>query len=427
MVPLLFGSLAVMLLGSTPIFLALGLSTLLALVLASPLEPTIVVQRLFGGIDKFALMSMPFFILAANIMSTGGIADRILRWVQLFAGRLRGGAALTTELACMFFGALSGSSPATVAAIGRMMYPELRKRAYDEDFSLGLVAASGSVALIIPPSITLIVYGAATGTSVGALFIGGIGAGIIYGLIFLGYCYYYAVKHNLPRGERSSFREIIQVTKEAIWALGVPVIILGGIYAGVFTPTEAAGISVVYAIFVSMFIYKELTWRQLLDICKSSAKTIAEIMVLVACASTFGWLLTIGQIPQMVAASMLQIGSSPVVFLLMVNIILLIAGMFIEGTAAITILVPILFPLAMEMGINPVHLGVLIISNLAVGMFTPPFGLNLFVGSQVCEVSVVKVMRGAMPFIFVSFIALAIITYMPNITLFLPRLVYGGV
>ncbi|NLJ33385.1 MAG: TRAP transporter large permease [Firmicutes bacterium] len=416
-----------MLLGATPIFLALGLSTLLALVLASPLEPTIVVQRLFGGIDKFALMSMPFFVLAANIMSAGGIADRILRWVRLFAGRLRGGDAFTTELACMFFGALSGSSPATVAGIGGMMYPVLRENNYGEDFSLGLVAASGSVALIIPPSITLIVYGAATGTSVGALFIGGIGAGIMYGLVFLAYCYYYAVKNKLPRGPKPSFREIVAVTKEAIWALGVPIIILGGIYAGVFTPTEAAGVSVVYAIFVSMFIYKELTWKQLLDICKSSAKTIGEIMVLVACAATFGWLLTIGQIPQKVATSMLQYSSSPGIFLLMVNIILLIAGMFIEGTAAITILVPILYPLSVQMGINPVHLGVLIISNLSVGMFTPPFGLNLFVGSQVCDASVVSVIRGVMPFILISLIALAIITYFPGITLFLPRMVYGGV
>lgn len=344
MVPLLFGSLALMLLGATPIFLALGLSTLLVLIFASPLQPTIMVQRLFGGIDKFALMSMPFFILAANIMGAGGIADRILKWVQLFTGRMRGGAALTTELACMFFGALSGSSPATVAAIGGLMHPVLKKEKYGEGFSIGLITASGSVALIIPPSLTLIVYGAATGTSVGALFIGGIGAGIVYGLAFLVYCHYYAVKNNLPRGEKAGWREIVQVTKEAIWALGVPIIILGGIYAGVFTPTEAAGVSVVYAIFVSMFVYRELTWKQLLDICLVSAQTIAEVMVLVACASAFGWVLTIGEIPQKLAASILQFGSSPTAFLFIVNIILLIAGMFIDGTAAITILVPLFYP-----------------------------------------------------------------------------------
>ncbi|NLG87218.1 MAG: TRAP transporter large permease subunit [Firmicutes bacterium] len=427
MVPLLFGSLAVMLLGATPIFLALGLSTLLALIFASPLPPAIMVQRLFGGIDKFALMSMPFFILAANIMGAGGIADRILKWVQLFTGRMRGGAALTTELACMFFGALSGSSPATVAAIGGIMYPELKRDKYGEGFSIGLIAASGSVALIIPPSLTLIVYGAATGTSVGALFIGGIGAGIIYGLAFLIYCYLYAVKHDLPRGEKSSFREIIQVTKEAIWALGIPIIILGGIYAGVFTPTEAAGVSVVYAIFVSMFIYKELTWKQLLAICLSSAQTIAEVMVLVACASAFGWLITMGEIPQKLASSILSFGSSPAMFLFIVNVILLIAGMFIDGTAAITILVPLIYPLAVKLGINPVHLGVITIANLAIGMFTPPFGLNLFVGSQACEVSVVKVIQGVMPFIAISLIALILITYIPSISLFLPRMVYGGV
>ncbi len=425
--PALFATLAAFLFGSVPIFVALGLSTLLVLMFIVAPAPEIMIQRLFGGIDRFALMSMPFFILAANIMREGGLADRILEWTRAIVGSLRGGVALTTELACMFFGALSGSSPATVVAIGTIMYPELIAKKYGKAFATGLITASGSVALVIPPSITLIVYGATTGTSVGALFIGGIGAGVVYGLFFLAYCLYYARKHQLPGGEPTSPARIWRTTVEAIWALGVPIIILGGIYAGVFTPTEAAGISVVYALFVSMVIYREMTLSQLYEVCVTSAITIAQILVLVSCAAAFGWLLTVGQVPQQLAAAVLGISESPLFFLLVVNIIFLVAGMFVDGTAAIIILAPLVFPLSAQMGINPVHLGVLMVTNLAIGMFTPPFGLNLFVGSAVTKLSVVRVIPGVLPFIVVSLVALAVITYLPEVTLFLPRLVYGGV
>lgn len=425
--PTLFATLAVFLFGSVPIFVALGLSTLLVLMFIVAPAPEIMIQRLFGGIDRFALMSMPFFILAANIMRVGGLADRILEWTRALVGSLRGGVALTTELACMFFGALSGSSPATVVAIGTIMYPELIDKKYGKAFATGLITASGSVALVIPPSITLIVYGATTGTSVGALFIGGIGAGVVYGLFFLAYCLYYARRHQLPGGEPTSPARIWRATVEAIWALGVPIIILGGIYAGVFTPTEAAGISVVYALFVSMVIYREMTVSQLYEVCVTSAVTIAQILVLVSCAAAFGWLLTVGQVPQQLAAAVLGISESPLFFLLVVNIIFLVAGMFVDGTAAIIILAPLVFPLSAQMGINPVHLGVLMVTNLAIGMFTPPFGLNLFVGSAVARLSVVRVIPGVLPFIVVSLVALAVITYLPEVTLFLPRLVYGGV
>ena len=415
-----------MLLASVPIFVALGLSTLLILMFASPVPPTVIVQRAFAGLDRFALIAMPLFILAANIMQTGGIADRILRWTRVLVGSLRGGTALTTQAATMFFGALSGSSPATVVAIGTIMYPELLAKKYSRAFSIGLITASGSVALIIPPSITLIVYGAATGTSVGALFLGGITAGALYGLVFIGYCLLYAYRNDVPRGEKSTLRDILIATKDASWALGVPIIILGGIYAGVFTPTEAAGVSVVYAALISIVIYREMSWGQLYDICLRSAVTIAQLMVLVSFASAFGWLLTISRVPQSLAAAVLDVSSSPIFFLLVVNILFLIAGMFIDGTAAIMIMAPMVYPLAIQLGIDPVHLGIIMITNLAIGMFTPPFGLNLFIGSDVAKLSVTNVIPGVLPFIIISLIALGLVTYLPDVSLYLPRLVYGG-
>lgn len=282
MITALFVALVVLLLLGVPVFAALGLSSLIAIVGFSNYPIMIVVQRMVGGVDKFSLMAIPFFILAANVMKTGGIANRILDWAQTLVGHLRGGMAITTEVACMFFGAVSGSSPATVLAIGGLTYPKMVEKDYPTGFSTGLITASGSVALLIPPSISAIVYGSVTGASVGALFMAGFGAGIIYGLCFLLYCYWYARKHDIPLAPRTTAREKIKATKNAAWALGVPVIIIGGIYAGIFTPTEAAGVSAVYAIFVSLVIYRDMTVRDLLKCCVASAGTTAQVMILLA-------------------------------------------------------------------------------------------------------------------------------------------------
>ncbi|WZL71939.1 TRAP transporter large permease subunit [Clostridiaceae bacterium 35-E11] len=413
-----------LLLGSVPIFVALNFAVLLTMMFFTNMDPMIMIQKAFGGVDKFALMSMPFFIFAANVMDTGGLSTRILKWTRSLVGSVRGGLGYTTELACMFFGALSGSSPATVIAMGKILYPELVRQKYPKGFALGLITSSGSVALLIPPSITLIIYATATGTSVGELFMAGIGAGIVYGLATMLYVFYYARKHQLPVDEKSTFKEIAENTKEAAWSLAVPIIILGGIYFGIFTPTESAGISAIYAIIVGMFIYKEIDLKGLYDVCVRSAITCAQVLVLVAAAQAFGWFLTVARVPQTLTAGIMQNINSPIVFLLIVNIVLLIVGMFMEGIAAIIILAPLFFPIAAQMGINPVHLGIIMVTNLSIGNFTPPFGLNLFVANSVTNVPIAKIVPAVMVFVFVSVAALMAITYIPDISLLLPRLIY---
>lgn len=413
-----------LLLGSVPIFVALNFAVLLTMMFFTNMDPMIMIQKAFGGVDKFALMSMPFFIFAANIMDTGGLSTRILKWTRSLVGSVRGGLGYTTELACMFFGALSGSSPATVIAMGKILYPELVRQKYPKGFALGLITSSGSVALLIPPSITLIIYATATGTSVGELFMAGIGAGIVYGLATMLYVFFYARKHKLPVDEKSTFKEIAENTKEAAWSLAVPIIILGGIYFGIFTPTEAAGISAIYAIIVGMFIYKEIDLKGLYDVCVRSAITCAQVLVLVAAAQAFGWFLTVARVPQTITTGIMQNIHSPIVFLLIVNVILLIVGMFMEGIAAIIILAPLFFPIATQMGINPVHLGIIMVTNLSIGNFTPPFGLNLFVANSVTNVPIAKIVPAVMVFVFVSVVALLAITYIPDISLLLPRMIY---
>lgn len=425
MILALFIILFILLLSSTPVFVALSFASLIIFVFFSDLSLTIVVQRMFGGIDKFAIMAVPFFIFGANVMKVGGIARRILDCAHVLVGRARGGLALTTELACMFFGAVSGSSPATVVAIGSIMYPALVEKKYSPQFSAGLVTASGSVALLIPPSISAIIYGAVTGVSVGALFMAGLGAGIVYGIMYLVYCYYYARKNNIPTDKAYSWPEMWKALKESSWALGIPIIIMGGIYLGVFTPTEASGIAAAYAIFVSMVIYKELDWRGLYQAAVQSAVSTAQVMVLLAGASVFGWLLTVGQIPQDLTKMVIESNSSPVMFLLGINVILILAGMFIDGSSAIVILAPLVYPIAMQLGIDPVHLGVIMVANAAIGMFTPPFGLNLFVATSTTGLPILNIMKAVMPFVAISILVLGLITYLPDISLLLPRMVYG--
>lgn len=419
MISLLLILIIILLFASTPIFVALGLSSFLAVTLLSDIEPMILIQRLFGGLDQFALMALPFFILAANIMDVGGLSKRILRWSSALVGHITGGVAMTTQVSSMFFGALSGSSPATVIAIGKIMYPELLRKKYDEKFSSGLLASAGAISLIIPPSITLIIFGSVTGVSVGSLFIAGIGAGVIYGLSSIIYIYYYAKKNKLPKDKRASGKEILDATLKAFWALLIPVIILGGIYSGIFTPTEAAGVSAVYALFVSAVIYKEMTWKSFYQTLVDSAITTGQVLVLVAAAQLLGWILTRGGVPQQIASFITENIDSTIVFLLLLNIVLLVLGMFMEGVAAITILAPLIFPTAMSMDIDPVHLGVIMIANLAIGMYTPPFGINIFVTQTITKLNMVQMLPGLLRFFAVNMVALIVITYFPESSLFL--------
>ncbi len=408
-----------------PIWVSLMFPSLIVALADLQLPAESVFQRLFGGMNIFALMAMPFFILAANLMITGGIARRLIAWALALVGHVRGGLGAATQVSCMAFGAVSGSSPATVAAIGKLMYPSMVEHHYPSSFNLGLISTSAAVALLIPPSITMIVYGAVTGVSIGALFIGGIMAGLVYGLIQLGYCLWYAHKANLPMEGRFTLRRFGQATRDAGWAMGVPVLIVGGIYGGVFTPTEAAGVSAVYAMLIGLFIYREMDFKALYRTCLDSAVISAEVMILTGAGGVLGWVMTLMGAPQLVAELVFSISDQPWVFLLIVNVLLLVLGCFVDGAPAVVLAAPLLFPIAMQVGVDPVHFGIIMTANIAIGMFTPPFGLNLLVASDVTGKSVVDILPGCVPFFLVSLIGLAVITYIPEISLWLPRLAYG--
>lgn len=422
MITALIALIIIFLLSSVPIYVSLGLASFIAVLFFSDIQPMLLIQRLFAGLDQFALMALPLFILAANIMDGGGLSRRILRFARALVGHLSGGVAMTTQVSSMFFGALSGSGPATVIAIGKIMYPELLRGGYSKSFSGGLLASAGAVSLIIPPSITLIIYGSVTGVSVGSLFIAGIGAGLVMGLSSILYIYIYAKKHNIPRDKKASKKELWETMRKAGWALLIPIIILGGIYSGMFTPTEAAGVSAVYALAISFFVYKEMTFKKFYQICVESAITTAQVLVLVAAAQILGWLLTRGQVPQMIATFIAENISTPILFLLFFNILLLVLGMFIEGVAAIIVVAPLVFSAALALGIDPVHLGIIMIANLAIGMYTPPFGLNIFVTQTITNTNMKQMLPGLLTFLGFNILALLMITYVPDVSLFLLKI-----
>ena len=420
MAMVLFATLFIFLFLSAPIYVALTASSLITMFIFGDYSLSAVMQRIFGGMDKFALMSLPFYVLAADIMTVGGMSKKIVDFVNVAMGSFRGSLAIVTQGASMFFGALSGSSPATVVAIGSMMYPRLTNEAeggYSKRFAAGLITSSGAVAILIPPSITFIIYGATTGVSIAALFAGGLGAGLVVGGLIMLYSYYYALNHHVVVGQKVTSAELIKVTKDASWSLGVPVIIVGGISAGIFTPTEAAGFSVVYALFVCVFIYKELPLSKLLMAMKTSAVTIGQLMMLLGTAGLFGWVLTVSFFPQILAELLTTTITSKYTMLFIVNIMFLIAGMFVDGGAAIMILAPLIFLPMVKLGVDPVHLGVVLVTNLSIGMFTPPFGLNLFVARSVTGLSLGEIYRSVLPFIVISIIALIIITYIPAVSM----------
>jgi C4-dicarboxylate transporter DctM subunit len=411
---------------ATPIFVVLSLSTLGAFWLHSAIPLETIVQRLFAGLDKFALMAIPFFILAANVMSAGGMSRRIIAVANALVGPLPGGLAMATVVACMFFGAISGSAPATVVAMGGLLYPALVKAGYEPRFAIALIVASGSIALIIPPSITMIVYGAVTGASVGALFVSGFGAGSVYGLAFMGYSYYYAWRNRIPPLPRPPWREVRAILADAKWGLGMPILIIGGIYGGIFTPTEAAAVSAVYAIMVALLIYREMSLTEFWAVVVQSAGSTAQVMILLAGASVFAYILTAQRVTVILTEAIVKLGASQVMVLMLMNVALLVAGMLIDGASIILILAPLLLPVAAKVGVDPLHLGIIMVVNTAIGMFTPPFGLNLFVAPAVDEQwTMTRLIPAILPFVWVSLIPLLAITYVPQISLWLPRLIYG--
>ncbi len=407
-------------------FLVLGVPTLaIKQVFYGQLPDLVLVQKLVGGIDHTTLLAIPFFIFAAELMSSGQIAKRLVGLVRSLTGHLRGGIGHTTIGGSMAFGSVSGSAPATVAALGRMVYPELRKSGFSEKFSLGLIVSSAETALLIPPSITFIVYGWMTGTSIARLFVGGLTIGIVLGLAFAVLVMWRARADNISGSRKTSWAERGQALQEAGWALGLPVIILGGIYSGVFTPTEAAAVSVVYAILVEALIYRNLNFSRLVVITERSAISTAIIFVLLAFGGLLSYFITLAQVPTAIGDFLVNIDAGVIEFLIIVNICFLIAGMFIDPNSALLILVPPLFPVATALGIDPVHFGMIVTLNICIGMITPPFGLDIFVASSTLERPVVEIVKGVWPFIVANLVVLGIVTYVPEISLFLPRLIFG--
>lgn len=419
-------SLAAMLAIGTPIFVSLCGSVAASFMLFSDMDLVIILQRMFAGINKFSLMSIPLFVLAANLMGEGGISKRIINLANSFVGHIPGGLGMTAIVASLFFGAISGSSPATVVAIGALIYPALRSKGYSVSYSAGVITAAGSLGIIIPPSVNMIVYGTVTGASVGTLFMAGFGAGVVYALMFMIYTFIYAMRHpEIIREKKTTWKERGYAIKESLWGMGVPIIILGGIYGGIFTPTEAAAVAAVYSMVVSLLVYREIDIKDFIDCVRKSAVTTIQVMILLAAASVFAWILTSEGITVAIANAVVSVSSQKEVILLLMNIVLLVAGMFLDGASITTILGPLFLPIAQQAGIDIIHLGIIMVVNSAIGMFTAPFGLNLFVASSITKEPMLKVAKGAIPFVIMSLIALLIVTYIPEVSLWLPRQIYG--
>jgi C4-dicarboxylate transporter DctM subunit len=381
-----------------------------------------IVQKILGGIDHTTLLAIPFFIFAANLMGSGQIAQHLVGVVRAMIGHTVGGMGHTVVGGSMAFGSVSGSAPATVAAMGRMVYPEMRKGGFSERFSLGLLVASAETSILIPPSITLIIYGWMTGTSISRLFAGGLCVGLLLGFIFSLYVAYEARRAGVEVTAKAKWAERWKAISAAKWALGMPVIILGGIYSGIVTPTEAAAASVVYAIIVEAFIYRTLNLSDICKVTEKSAVATSIIFVLLAMGGLLSFFITLAQVPGHITDFMSAIEAGPITFLIIVNVVFFIAGMFIDPNSALLILVPPLFPVATAMGIDPVHFGMIVTLNIGLGMITPPFGLDIFVAASTLNKPVMSVILGVWPFVLVNIAALLIVTYVPSVSLFVPNL-----
>ncbi|MBO0588560.1 TRAP transporter large permease [Sporosarcina sp. E16_8] len=417
---ILFGSFAVLLFLSVPIGISIGLATLITIFFTGTLPVEFLAKELVTSVDSFPLMAVPFFILAGEIMGKGGISERLFNVANAIVGNKTGGFAIATIITCMFFAAISGSGPATVAAIGGIMIPAMVRNGYDIKFATAIVASAGSIGVIIPPSIPMVIYGVVGNASIGDLFIAGIVPGILVGLSMIIYAYIYS-KKNGYRGmdEPTSLKKIGVAFWDAKWALLIPVIILGGIYGGFFTPTEAAVIAVVYGLFASMVLYRELSIKDLPKVMVDSALTTATVLIIVGTATAFGRFLTIEQVPTKVAQALMKVSDEPIIIIMLIMALLLVVGMFMDTLAAIIILTPILLPIAVQIGYDPIHFGILMVVNLAIGFITPPLGVNLFVASGISGLSLESLSRAVLPFIFAMLFTLMLITFIPQLSMFL--------
>lgn len=459
---LLFSMVVGLLLIGVPIAVALGMSSVLFLLWFSDSSLASVAQTLFGAFEgHYTLLAIPFFILASSFMTTGGVAQRIIRFSIACVGHLPGGLAIAGVFACMLFAALSGSSPATVVAIGTIVIGGMRQVGYSKDFAAGVICNAGTLGILIPPSIVMVVYAASVEVSVGRMFLAGVIPGLLAGFMLMTAIYVMAKIKNLPKGEWQGWGEILASGREAGWGLFLIVIILGGIYGGIFTPTEAAAVAAVYAFFIASFVYKDMgplaenkprslsaasvaeapgnnsLWRKpwvlvTAFVHRDTQRTLLEagkltvtLLFVIANALILKHVLTDEQVPQHIASAMLSAGFGPVVFLIVVNVILLVGGQFMEPSGLLVIVAPLVFPIAIELGIDPIHLGIIMVVNMEIGMITPPVGLNLFVTSGVAVMPMMRVVRAALPFLGVLFVFLILVTYVPWISTFLPNTFMG--
>lgn len=417
---ILFGSFFILIAIGVPIGISLGASAILAILYGLKVPLVIVSQTMFNGINSFPLMAIPFFILAGNLMGEGGISKKLVNFVNLFFSRFRGGLAMVAIGASMIFAAISGSCPATTAAIGGVMAPEMEKNGYDKAFTAATVAAAGTVGQVIPPSIPMVTYSVLAGTSVSTLFLCGVGPGILMGLCMMIVAYSYAVKHNVPLVKtKITLKQLVSTVLDSLWALIMPAIILGGIYSGIFTPTEAGAVAAIYGLFVGLFVYKELKLKDLPKVLCNTAVSAAVIMIIMATVITFSYVLTREQIPQKIAEFLLSITTNKYVLLFLFNIIVLIAGCFMQSSAAIALLTPMLLPVLTSVGVSPYLVGIVFIVNMAVGMITPPVGSCLFVACNIADIDFETLVKAIVPYIIVLVAALFVVTYVEPISLFL--------
>ncbi|WP_059104351.1 TRAP transporter large permease [Shouchella shacheensis] len=419
---LLFVLLFLLFIIGVPIAFSLGLASALTVYLGDMTHLVVIIQQTFNAINSFPLMAIPFFILAGYLMQHGGISQRLVDFSDTLVGNMSGGLAMVAILTSLFFSAISGSGAATTAAIGSILIPAMAKKGYDIKFAAATHSAAGSLGVILPPSIPLILFGVAAGVSIGDMFLAAILPGILVAFSFLVYAYVYSRNKNYVGTEKSSIKDIFVAARKAILAILMPLIVLGGIYGGIFTPTEAAVVAVVYAFIVGTLVYRAISLSKVMEIFKDSAVMSANILIIIGTAGLFGFIMQRLDIPDAISATFVDNITSVILFILIANLILLVVGMFIEAAAAILIFVPILLPIAAEFGIDPVHFGIIMIVNLAMGMFTPPVGLNLFVASGISGVGVMKLIKPVVPFVIILFVDVLLISFLPFLATWLPSL-----
>ena len=417
----IFGLLAVLMLTGMPISISLGLTVLSFLFFLTDVPIEAVALKLFTGIEKFEIMAIPFFILAGNFLTHGGVARRMIRFATSLVGHWHGGLGLGAVVACALFAAVSGSSPATVVAIGSILLPAMVKAGYPVRFGAGVVASAGGLGILIPPSIVMVMYAVSTNSSIGALFMAGVIPGLVLASMLLFTTWYRARRNGYPCEKRASWRERWQAFRESAWGLLLILIVMGGIYSGLFTPTEAAAMSAVYAFCIAVFVYKDMGLKDVPKTLLASANMSAMLLYIITNAVLFSFLLTSENIPQAVSDWLLTTGLGVIAFLLAVILLLLLAGNFMEPSSIILITAPILFPIAMKLGIDPIHFGVMIVVNMEIGMITPPVGLNLYVASGISKLGLTEMTIAVWPWLLTMLVFLGLVTYWPTMSLWLPR------